>query len=371
MAENLSSEGIERFFASLCLLALPAGAAIAGIRYFIPSARGPFFPPQRVRLAPWRLMDVALVVFIFVGMDYGAASIFGLREPDRTLGIELRVQTQSEVAAGLPGGGFSLLAPLARARAAHAIEEADQAFRQVSATALVRPLQILAILFVLTRVAGGQLYQLGITLAHFPKVLAAGLLTGIVVSLLANLIYWLVLQFEPPRPHPVETLVVHSASGAVLFMILFTVLIGAPVLEELIFRGLLQPIMVNSPEVPDVVLLITLIGIIANGTFQVWQHGFLANPWPIVLLVGTGSGYMGFEWLMSRWIIRPGAARAIYATSILFAVLHLSNWPTPVPLFFMSLGVGYLGYRTQSLIGPIVAHSFFNLVTMVGLLLRV
>ncbi len=48
------------------------------------------------------------------------------------------------------------------------------------------------------------------------------------------------------------------------------------------------------------------------------------------------------------------------AVSILFAGLHASVWPTPVPIFFLSLALGLLYQRTGSLIAPIALHMTFN-----------
>ncbi len=55
----------------------------------------------------------------------------------------------------------------------------------------------------------------------------------------------------------------------------------------------------------------------------------------------------------------PKALPAIVGTAFFFAVIH-SSWPTPIPLFFLGLGLGWLTYRTQNLIGPVVVHVLFN-----------
>jgi membrane protease YdiL (CAAX protease family) len=55
---------------------------------------------------------------------------------------------------------------------------------------------------------------------------------------------------------------------------------------------------------------------------------------------------------------------------LLFASFHAQVWPSPIPLFFLGLGLGWLSYRTQSLIGPIVAHALFNAVACIVLALE-
>jgi membrane protease YdiL (CAAX protease family) len=61
-------------------------------------------------------------------------------------------------------------------------------------------------------------------------------------------------------------------------------------------------------------------------------------------------------------------AQALYATALLFAAFHASVWPTPVPLFVLGLGLGWLAWRTQSLTGPFFVHALFNAVASAMLL---
>src|SRR5262249_7205355 len=137
---------------------------------------------------------------------------------------------------------------------------------------------------------------------------------------------------------------------------------------ELIMRGVLQRWMTGNPRAADATLLAALFCAILLGVSAQSSKG-PPPAWGALLFLATvGPGYMLFEWLTRRWLPRPGAARAIYSTSLLFAALHGQVWPTPVPLFFLSLGLGYLAHRTQSLVAPIVAHSLFNALTVLNLI---
>jgi membrane protease YdiL (CAAX protease family) len=61
-------------------------------------------------------------------------------------------------------------------------------------------------------------------------------------------------------------------------------------------------------------------------------------------------------------------ARAWYGTAVLFAAVHSGTWPSPVPLVVLAFMLGWLAYRTQSLIGPMVFHALFNGVTCAALI---
>jgi hypothetical protein len=69
------------------------------------------------------------------------------------------------------------------------------------------------------------------------------------------------------------------------------------------------------------------------------------------------------------FLFRSPRARAVYGTALLFAAFHSSVWPTPVALFLLGLGLGWLAERTQSLVAPMVVHGLFNAVACVMLLL--
>jgi membrane protease YdiL (CAAX protease family) len=58
---------------------------------------------------------------------------------------------------------------------------------------------------------------------------------------------------------------------------------------------------------------------------------------------------------------------AILGSAMLFAVAHMSAWPGPLALALLAIVLGWLARRTQSLVGPIVLHSLFNLIAFIAL----
>ncbi|MEO9595778.1 MAG: type II CAAX endopeptidase family protein [Rhodopirellula bahusiensis] len=66
----------------------------------------------------------------------------------------------------------------------------------------------------------------------------------------------------------------------------------------------------------------------------------------------------------------PTAIWPVFAASLVFALMHWGQGLAPIPLFFLSLGLGYLYRQTGSLIPPIIVHFVLNGLTMVMTLIE-
>ena len=162
----------------------------------------------------------------------------------------------------------------------------------------------------------------------------------------------------------------------------------APCIEEILFRGVLLFWLLKMPDVSpmkpaelpparraDVCygagLLLSL-----KPLFDALERGVrgteLARPLaPMIFILALLPFYLLLPlspWLRLRTRL-PSAQeiRAILATSILFAAVHSSVWPSPIPLFVLGLGLGYVTVRTRSLVPAILIHSLFNSVSAVYL----
>jgi membrane protease YdiL (CAAX protease family) len=194
-----------------------------------------------------------------------------------------------------------------------------RAVRSLLWTAIVAfPFEVGTVLWLLRAVSGTRPDNLGFATDDTARDIAAGwlgwfLITPSVLAIDALAIWFFhaTLGFTPDE-HPFVHLAHMQALPIDYAALLVAALIAAPVWEELLFRGVLQ------------------------------------------------------RWLATRcWC---GARLAIVASSLLFAGFHAQVWPTPIPLFFLALGLGWLAQRTQSLLGPIVLHALFNSVACLMLL---
>ena len=140
-------------------------------------------------------------------------------------------------------------------------------------------------------------------LAVWPLVLAAMTLTILVTRELYGPSY---------RIPQHEALKLITESGAVRLQVLLTVMavVVAPLVEEMLFRGL----------------------------FQTMIRSYLQRPWPAIVL-----------------------------TSLLFATIHedRSHWPS---LFVLALGLGYTYEKSGSLLRPILMHALFNGIAIASVL---
>ena len=53
------------------------------------------------------------------------------------------------------------------------------------------------------------------------------------------------------------------------------------------------------------------------------------------------------------WVTRAAwrrHIRGVYVSAAFFALVHSAVWPTPIPLFFLGLGLGWLAVRTRGIL---------------------
>jgi membrane protease YdiL (CAAX protease family) len=172
----------------------------------------------------------------------------------------------------------------------------------------------------------------------------------------------------PSDEHPLTKL--GGGEGWEQLLFLLQACLAAPLIEEILFRGLLLSWLIggrqrnsgpieSAPLVPPVVrpLVVTAIAVIYSTGSQTHDPSIFAG----VLAAG-----LGLLWITVRRAKRH--LRAIYASAAFFAVVHSSIWPTPIPLFFLGLGLGWLAVRTRGVLVPAIVHGLFNAVSAVYVL---
>jgi membrane protease YdiL (CAAX protease family) len=202
---------------------------------------------------------------------------------------------------------------------------------------------------------------------RWPENIALGFLAWIILTPFVFAIHYGVRYLHervfqlPPQLHPLEQIFRGDALPVEWILLVVQAVVLAPLLEELLFRGLLLPWLAKGPARSAFAWLGALI--LALAAFVGQERAEALSEVSFVLGVGlvgavATKGETGPEW---RW-------RGILGSSLLFAMFHAGAWPSPVPLFFLALGLGWLAQRTGSLVGPIVLHALFNMVSTLMLL---
>ncbi len=242
---------------------------------------------------------------------------------------------------------------------------------------LALPFQVLTYPLVFSAFSRVKLDQLGLTTRRFGRNVAAG---AAVLLVLAPVVFafWQLVRFlsrgggdQSIEQHSLEVLSQQHLYTSEWIMLFFTAMIAAPLHEELTFRGVLQPWLAARRWGGHAAMLGALLLALSTRSERLlaaWPesiYSVIEAAAPILFVLALLPLYLAV-WVTSRTPLDP----ALFGTSLLFAYVHVSVWPTPIPLFVLSLGLGELACRTRSLVGPIVLHSLFNGISCVQLLVE-
>jgi membrane protease YdiL (CAAX protease family) len=333
------------FLLAACLAFLLAGfLAVIWTRWLLRTGRSSWLlPPQRRRAVPWKGDELLLLLFLAVLIV--PALVEAVLQGSHLFPINKDLETNAP--------------------------QLIEVRRLVWTAVLAWPLQLAILLGGLRGISGTRFYQLGL----FGKRLGKNLILGGLSLCALYPLIWMVNEgltriwqhwVGPAVPHPLARLGQAQPSALEWCLIAFSALVSAPILEELVLRGILQPWFASRRERAPLAMFVTLSWAFFCSRGPLSRVGqdqlvelliALAPVWFVLAM------FPGFEILRRFWPFSPAAS--IYSTALLFGVAHAAVWPTPVAMFLFGLGLGLLAYRTQSLVPAIVAHSLFNGVAVV------
>jgi membrane protease YdiL (CAAX protease family) len=338
-------------------------------------------PADRPAAVPWTGAQIVLVLFLWmylappaVRAALSAAGVFSRYygpAPGELVAVDPETRLRQQADFGVLTGPVGAEMLLDRARAAL------MARLPLWVLSVAFPFQLAGALLVLYVGSGTRPAQVGLTTRHLGRNILAGAVVALLLTpavLGVNRAVELLYQLGVPGrvvEHPLTLAAQQSLRPAERCLLLFAAVVAAPVMEELVFRGLLQPWLATRPWAPHAAMAAALA----------WAGSSCAGPVAAALPEGLGAVLAVAQPLMfvvaqlpvfalvcvrSRGLIAP----AMFATATAFAALHSSVWPTPVALFVLAWGLGVLAHRTRSLVGPIVLHGLFNGLSCVLLLAR-
>src|SRR5205823_3456785 len=127
-------------------------------------------------------------------------------------------------------------------------------------------------------------------------------------------------------------------------LLAFSAIVSAPVWEELLFRGVLPALCRKVRAGGHVAMLLALVAALVLRHDKLTAAGDLRT----LLLAGLPALFvlaMVPVYLVVWWGSRTNDGPVVFGTALLFAAVHSSVWPTPVALFPLGLGLGWLAFR--------------------------
>jgi membrane protease YdiL (CAAX protease family) len=176
-------------------------------------------------------------------------------------------------------------------------------------------------------------------------------LGGVAFLMLAPPVYGLqhlLVQWFPSQ-HPLLSLLTEHGSPAVYLVVGLSAAIIAPLTEEYLFRLLLQGwtegALAARGETTD-----------SSQGISTWRHSD-------ELQCAPETQALPIQEVRAGWL-------AILVSATLFAALHASHGPDPIPLFVLAIGLGYLYQRTRRILPSITVHFLLNSATLATFLLQ-
>lgn len=312
-------------------------------RYLVVGYRW-LLPPQRRRCVPWGVWEIWAALFLVI-VFWPAICAAAL--------------TQYEFFTSLYGPDFP---SLQKPAADDPLIQMAIARRAIWVAALSFPLKVASVLIIFHLGSGTRPYQLGLTWHRGWRNILLGFLAFLIVTPLVYGVYFIVFQVQGEgEGHLFTRLFLQTPIPIDLVVLVFSAVVAAPVTEELLFRGVLQSWLGCRSWGGTIAVALAFLLALAQSSSSTTSGWRAWAPVLFVLAMLPGS------WMI-HWLWRSSPAGAIYGTALLFAAGH-EAWPHPIPLFVLGLALGWLAYRTQSLVAPIVLHSLFNSVACVQLLL--
>jgi membrane protease YdiL (CAAX protease family) len=303
--------------------------------------QGEALPPLRTsQPVPWGGRSVLLIVVTWVVVNLGVTSVY----------VGLIQGAGREVAAG------------------HGVKEKPATADSTSGLSFTEQMVLVSVANVLLTVAvplilrgtsGARLADLGIQREGLGRQVQQGLLaffliTPVVYALNAVAVLLWTWTFGKTETHTLEKMVRNDFSFGVAELAILSAVLLAPAAEELIFRGVIQGWLARvflRVRGPEPLAEGNDLGDVLDVAFPPPSADETAEGPPPSPRPRIAAGLLRGE----RWRVLP-----TLVASALFAIVHLPQWPAPLAIFFLSLGLGAVFEWTGSLISTFTMHAMFN-----------
>src|SRR5271157_1006010 len=342
-----------------------------------------------LKLAPWGSLTVLWLVFLYLGVNVSVTCIYaaatgrhlpraaklaenpgGAREPGKAI-------DEPKNADKAPGPGEAAAdeeSKDVKARTQGPGPEAppEQSLAELMfQSALSNGLLLVLVPAFVWLTTGAGLADLGLYRQEWPRQMGIGVRAAILMTPPVGAIQFLAVRIWRSQTHPVEQMVLEKLAPGVAILAVLSTMVLAPLIEELLFRGILQRWLGGFVE--DRPLPTTTIQ--ENGrsaSLEPESSSFFldSNDPPTE---STAIGPVSEISLSDHHLQEQPSSRSsnlpILLTSIFFAAMHLPQWPAPIAIFLLSMALGTVFQRTGSLLASITMHATFNGINTLLLLL--
>ena len=166
-------------------------------------------------------------------------------------------------------------------------------------------------------------------------------------------------------------MVLENLTPGVAALAILSTMVLAPMLEELLFRGVFQRWLnrfVEERPLPSA----TSQDSHPAAALQPENESFLWDAEyapPKSTLIGSGSDLCDSGYPPAEQHPPSSSNLPILFTSIIFAAMHLPQWPAPIAIFLLSMALCAVYQRTGCLLASITMHATFNGINTLLLLL--
>ena len=238
--------------------------------------------------------------------------------------------------------------------------------------AVVETVMLMLVPIMVSLTSAARLRDFGLGFDEWWRQAAVGVVATLIAAPPVNAIQLVATRVWTYQRHPVQEMMSKEFSLGVAGLAIVTAVVLAPMFEELLFRGLLQSWLAAqferfaiSPTIHSQEDVIVRAPTDQPPADEYWEPEF-----ENVSEAEPRSPYEAPKNLDSPPTYPPSRAwLAIVLTSLLFACVHVAQWPAPIALFALALVIGTVYYRTGSLIAAIAMHATFNGISTLALFL--
>jgi membrane protease YdiL (CAAX protease family) len=303
-------------------------------------------PIVSVRPAQWGALTVFSVVVLYgivnVEVSLAYATVTGRHAP---------TVKQAEPGKAQPHPNAPRALDKPKAGENHEMTQTDL-FLQLAA---INTLLLILVPLLVRCTSGATLADFGLSLDDWRRQLALGVGVALFMTPAVLATQIAAVQVWTSNKHPIEEMVLDSFSPGIALLAVASTIVLAPMIEELLFRGIVQKWLSRLAASLDSEASApkdqAVAGLAADDL-----EGQMAGP--------SSSSCETLSIDHKRLGGPAGSLRAsclaIVSTSLFFAAMHTPQWPAPIAIFVLSAALGTLYRRTGSLLAVIAMHGTFN-----------